>query len=73
MEKYINRELKDSIESLQVRQGTSKEGTSYYYISLVLNNNFEKRIYAQSAEQFAFCNAFDLMDTQKQVDVNFNN
>lgn len=71
MQNYINEELKKSIESFQVKQGTSKEGNIYYYLSLVLNNGYEKKLFIQSAEEFAFCNAFQLLQSSHQ-EIDFN-
>lgn len=68
LSKFMGRELKDAIASIQVVQGTAKDsGNLYYCIELHFINGFTKRIYLQSAEQFAWCNAFDLIKVNDLV------
>lgn len=71
MEKYLNQEFKGCIESLKVNQGVSRDGNVYYYISLILNNGFEKRIFVSSGEQFAFSNSFESVITTKVLNKEF--
>ena len=68
MQKYVGREMKPAIESFQVKSAVSKDGQNYNYISLRLINGFEKRIFLQNAEEFAFLNSFELLATRAQVD-----
>lgn len=69
---YLNRELKDSIGSMRVIQGTSKEGKPYYAIEIRFINQYSKRLFLKSDEEFAWTNAFDQLETQVQVNANFN-
>lgn len=63
---YMGRNLKNSLTSLEVCQGTAKEsGNIYYYVELTFLNGFKKRLYLQSAEAFAFTNAFDLIEADQ--------
>lgn len=72
LQKYIGQELKDSIESVKVLSQTSKEGTVYYYIGVKFINTYTYRIYPFKEELlFAFANAFDLLNSQKQIENNF--
>lgn len=71
LNKYIGQELKESIESLQVKTGVSKGGLSYEYIALKLKNGYETRIYAKQGEAYAFSNAFDLLTASRQIENNF--
>lgn len=70
--RYMNRNLKDTIVKLEVIQGTAKDsGNVYYALEFTLINGYTKRLFLQNAEQFAFINAFQQLDTQKQIDNNF--
>lgn len=69
--KYLSKEYKGVIQSVQVYNGTSKEGSPYYAIDIVLCNGYKSRMFLKSAEQFAWTNAFDMIETQKQIDNNF--
>lgn len=71
LNKYIGQELKESIESLQVKTGVTKDGSSYNYISLKLKNGYETRIFAKQGEQFAYSNAFELLTASRQIENNF--
>lgn len=69
---YVGKELKDAVSSLQVVRGTSKEGNTYYCIQLEFINGFPKRIFLKQDEVFAWTNAFDMIDMNKQINVNFD-
>ena len=71
--KYLGRDLRGVIGGIEVVSGTSKEGKPYYCIEISLINSYKKRLFLRSDEQFAWTNAIDLYDTQKQVDTIFNN
>lgn len=72
MSKYINRDLKGAIAKIEVVQGTAKDsGNIYYAIEMSFINGYKKRIFLRSDEQFAWCNAFDQLETQQQVDAAF--
>ena len=70
--KYMNRNLKDSISNLQVVQGTAKDsGNLYYCLEVTLINGHKYRKFLRGAEEFAFTNAFDQLETQKQISNEF--
>lgn len=69
---YMGRNLKDSISNLEVCQGTAKEsGNIYYYVQITFINGYSKRLYLQSSEAFAFTNAFEMIQTNSDLDSNF--
>ena len=67
MDKYINQEMKNVIQSVQFKKGKTKEGTEYTYLNLTLINGYNHRIFLRDAEQFAFFNAFDVLNVSKQM------
>lgn len=71
LQKYMGKELKDVIASLTTVQGTSKDGAIYYCVEIAFINGYKKRVFLKSDEAFAWCNAFDLLETNKQVIDNF--
>ena len=72
LSEFINQELKDVITSVQVYQGTSKESKKpYYAVDLKFNNGYLKRLFLNNEETFAWVNAFELLQTQKQVEAAF--
>lgn len=72
LQKYMNKNLKDSIDNLQVVQGTAKEtGNIYYAVEITFINGYSKRIFLSGAEQFAWVNAFEQLETQIQVNKEF--
>ena len=69
---YMGRNLKDSIANVEVCQGTAKDsGNIYHYVQITFINGYQKRMYLQSAEAFAFTNAFDMIQTNSELDSNF--
>ena len=69
---YMGRNFKDSISNLEVCQGTAKDsGNIYYYVQITFINGYTKRLYLQSSEAFAFTNAFDMLQTNNDIDSNF--
>lgn len=71
LQKYHNRDLRGAIQNMTVVQGTSKEGNIYYAIEITFINGYQKRIFLRSDEQFAWCNAFDMIDVNKTVEAEF--
>ena len=71
LSKYHNRDLTKSINNLTVVQGTSKEGKVYFAIEITFINGYKKRIFLRSDEQFAWCNAFDMIDANKVIESEF--
>lgn len=72
LQKYMNKDLKDSIAKLEVVQGTAKDsGNIYYAIEISFINGYSKRIFLSGAEQFAWVNAFEQLETQIQVNKEF--
>lgn len=70
--KYLGKELKGSVGSIQVVQGTAKDsGNIYYAIDVTLTNGYKYRKFLRGSEEFAWSNAFDQLDMQKQVDAAF--
>lgn len=59
---YENINLIESISSLSVKKGKSKEGTDYFYLDLVFVNGFSKRIFVYQQEMFGFLNAFEQLE-----------
>lgn len=69
LQKYLNRDLKSAIANLQVVQGTAKDsGNVYYAIEITFINGYQHRLFLRGAEQFAWTSAFDLIQTQQQMD-----
>ena len=69
LQKYLGRELKDSIQSMLVVQGQAKDsGTTYYAIELTFINGYKQRVFLRGAESFAWTAAFDLITVNKQVE-----
>ena len=68
LQKYIGKSnLKGAIASLDVVQGTAKEsGNIYYAVELTFINGYKKRMFLRSDEAFAWCNAFQQLETQVQ-------
>lgn len=62
---YIGKDLIKGIDSLVVTQGQSKDGAPYCYLSLNFINGFTKRIYIQTAENFAFNNLISILDNDR--------
>lgn len=62
--KYINKNIIKVLKSLDIKQGTSKEGSSYLYLDLVFNNGYAKRVFINNESMFAIRNAVDLMTAQ---------
>lgn len=72
LQNYFNKELKDAIQSVQVVQGTAKDsGNIYYAIEITFINNYKKRLFLRSDEQFAWCNAFDMIESNQVIQNNF--
>lgn len=72
LQKYLNRELKGAIRSVTVGQGKAKDsGNTYYYIQLSFVNGYDKRIFLNSEESFAWCNAFEQLETEQQISAEF--
>lgn len=72
LSKYIGKDLKASIANIEVVQGTSKDtGNLYYCLEITLINGHKYRKFMRGAEEFAWTNAFDQLETQKQVDAAF--
>lgn len=70
--KYMNKELKGAIAHVGVVQGTAKDsGNIYYAVELEFINGYKKRLFLQQAEQFAWTNAFEQLETQVQVNASF--
>ena len=65
LQNYLNKtNLKESIGSLNVVQGTAKNtGSVYYCIELEFKNGFTKRLFLNDAETFAVSDAFNRLET----------
>lgn len=57
LQPFLGQDIKDTIKSLSVKSGTSKEGNTYDYLELELNNGFCQRLYINSSNEFGFLNA----------------
>lgn len=68
LQRYISTELKKAVDSVQVKTGMTKEGNTYYYISLKLINGYEKKLFVNDAERFAFISAFESLPTIRSLD-----
>lgn len=69
LSKYLDRrDLLKAVASLQSKQGTTKDGTPYYYLEVGLINGFHTRIFLKSGEDFGWCNAFDQIETENQIE-----
>lgn len=72
LSKYLDRDLRGAIRSMRVQQGKAKDsGNVYYYIELIFNNGYNKRLFLSSDETFAWCNAFEMLETNKVIDNEF--
>lgn len=72
LSKYLNQDLRAAISGLTVVSGTAKDtGNIYYAIELSFINGYSKRIFLRQDELFAWCNAFEQLEIQKQIDNNF--
>lgn len=72
--KYYGREeyATKIVKACRVVQGTARDsGNTYYAIEIEFINGFKKRLFPNDAERFALVNAFDMVDTAKQVDAAF--
>lgn len=70
--KFMNQDLKGIISKISVVQGTAKDsGNIYFAIELEFINGYKKRLFLPDAEKFAWVNAIELLDTQKQINVSF--
>lgn len=68
--RFHNRDLRKSLASLTVVQGTAKDsGNVYYAIELGFINGYKKRIFLRSDEQFAWVNAFEQAETEEQIEL----
>lgn len=70
LSKYIGRTFK-VVDEVSVKSGTTKEGTTYYYVELHFINGFTKRLFPNDAERFALISAFDSEQTIQQMDSTF--
>lgn len=68
LQNYTGRDLKKALNSLTVTQGKTKDGNIYYSVDFVLINGYRYRVFLKEAERFAFINAFDQIDTEKQLE-----
>lgn len=69
LQKYLNKDLKAAISKVEVIQGTAKDsGNVYYAVEITFINGYSQRIFLRGAEQFAWTSAFDLIQTQQQID-----
>lgn len=72
LSKYLDRDLRGAIRSMRVQQGKAKDsGNVYYYIELIFNNGYNKRLFLSSDETFAWCNAFEMLEINKVIDNEF--
>ena len=72
MDKYLDKESKDMIDSVKLKQGVAKDsGNTYYYLDVHFINGYNTRILAFGDKQFAIQNALDQLETQKQVNSTF--
>lgn len=58
LQQYIGKTY-DIVDSVEVKQGTSKDGAPYCYVELHFINGFTKRLYPNDAERFAIISAFE--------------
>lgn len=66
MDKYMNKNYKDVIDNIQVKQGTAKDsGNTYYFLELHFINGYSARIFCLGDKQFAIQNALDLYESQQ--------
>lgn len=59
MTEYTDKDIKDAVKALVVRQGVSKEGNSYTYLDLVFENEYSTRIFLNNEKIFAVKDACD--------------
>lgn len=70
LQNYINKNnLKDSIGSFRVVQGTAKNtGSIYYCVEIEFINGFSKRLFLNDAESFAIMNSFEQLEAEETFD-----
>lgn len=62
MQNYIGKDIKDCVESIVPRQGTSKDGAPYLYLAITLANGKELRHFMRSNEDFVWENAISTLE-----------
>lgn len=55
---FKGQELKTAIKSVQIKDGTTKDGNSYEYLEIEYINGFKTRTYFNSMNEFGYLNAF---------------
>lgn len=63
---YKNQELKNSIKTMQIKDGTTKDGNPYEYLEIEFINGFKTRTYFNSMNEFGYLNAFETASRQNQ-------
>lgn len=73
LQQYLDQELKGAIRSVRVQQGKAKDsGNIYYYVQLIFINGYEKRIFLNNDESFAWINAFQQLESERQLTNEYN-
>lgn len=67
---YKGQELKNAIKTVQIKDGTTKEGNSYEYLEIEYINGFKTRSYFNSINEFGYLNAFETFSRQNQNIIN---
>lgn len=57
-------DIKDAIKEVNFCEGTSKSGSKYYFIKLVLINGGEERIFLNNDSKFKWDNAVSLLENK---------
>ena len=65
---YVGKDVKKIIKKMEIVQRTSKDGNPYFAIEMTFNNGYTKLLFINAQEQFAWTNAFDLLDTESQIE-----
>ena len=67
LQNYIGRDIKNIISQMEVVSRTSKEGNPYLAIQITFVNGFQKILFIQSAETFAWVNALEYLQTSNSI------
>lgn len=58
LQQYKDEEIMDIISSVKIKEGKSKDsGNIYYYVNITFVNGYEKRLFLNNDERFAWLDA----------------
>lgn len=66
---YVGQDVKNIIKKMEIVQRTSKDGNPYFAIEMTFCNGYTKLLFVNSQELFAWTNALEMLDTEKQIEL----